>query len=161
MFWGNRASIPAASNVMTYVFLNRTYGAYTDAQIFWSTGGQTKSIAQASTYDMPANSSGRRELQPRDLDRPVCRVHGAHNFRNGLETAIPHGSMRGPFLSSSACHCKDGYDAILGDQYHIFAMKRDSVFAMFKKLCSCGISIVCTKGAPYRIIAPGKGEGAF
>jgi len=159
-FWGNRASIPAASNVMTYVFLNRTYGAYTDAQIFWSTGGQTKSIAQASTYDMPANSSGRVNFNLGTSTGQYAEFM-EHTISatvwNGNTTRVDAWAL--PIVIR--LHCKDGYDAILGDQYHIFAMKRDSVFAMFKNYVPAEFQSCATKGAPYRIIAPGKGEGAF
>src|SRR5207253_2536758 len=59
VFWGSLAGYPVATQVMTYVFLNRTNGAYADSQIFWTFGNQTKTIAQQSVFDMPANSSGR------------------------------------------------------------------------------------------------------
>jgi hypothetical protein len=159
-FWGNRASIPAASQVMTYVYLNRTYGAYTDAQVYWNTGGQTKTIAQQATFDMGANSSGRVTFnlgtstgQYTDFIEHTI----SSTVWNGNTTRVDGWAL--PTLIR--LHCKDGYDVILGDQYHIFAMKRDSVFALFKRNVPAEFQSCATKGAPYRIIAPGKGEGAF
>jgi hypothetical protein len=159
-FWGNRASIPAASQVMTYVYLNRTYGAYTDAQVFWSTGGQTKTIAQQATFDMGANSSGRVNFnlgtstgQYADFIEHTI----SSTVWNGNTTRVDGWGL--PILIR--LHCKDGYDVILGDQYHVFAMKRDSVFALFKRNVPVEFQSCATKGAPYRMIAPGKGEGSF
>jgi hypothetical protein len=159
-FWGNRASIPAASQVMTYVYLNRTYGAYTDAQVYWNTGGQTKTIAQQATFDMGANSSGRVNFnlgtstgQYADFIEHTI----SSSVWNGNTTRVDGWGL--PILIR--LHCKDGYDVILGDQYHIFAMKRDSVFALFKRSVPAEFQSCANNGSPYRIIAPGKGEGSF
>lgn len=159
-FWGNRATIPAATKVMTYVFLNRTNGAYTDAQVFWTTGGQTHSIAQQSTYDMDANSSGRVSF-----NLGTATGQYADFIEHTISTTVWNGNTTRvdgwglPILIR--LHCKDGYDAILGDQYHIFAMKRDSVFATFKNYVPAEFQSCANNGTPYRIIAPGKGEGSF
>lgn len=57
------SNIPAAENVMTFKFLDHTNGKYSDSQVFWSFKNngvdEVHSIADAPTYDMPANSSGR------------------------------------------------------------------------------------------------------
>ena len=61
-FWGNTAAIPAATQVMTFQFINATNGAYPDSQVFWAFSAktpsgqqinETHSIADAPTYDMP------------------------------------------------------------------------------------------------------------
>jgi hypothetical protein len=57
-FWDN-SNIPVATQVMTFKFLNRTNGKYPDSQVYWSFNGQVHTIADAPTFDMPANSSGR------------------------------------------------------------------------------------------------------
>src|SRR5262245_4357483 len=61
-FW-DTAPIPVATNVMTFVFLNRTNGKYQDSEVYWSfksgTISEIHSIADQPTYDMPANNSGR------------------------------------------------------------------------------------------------------
>jgi len=61
-FW-DTSNIPPAKNVMTFKFLNRTNGKFKDSEVFWSfkngTVSETHSIAEAPTYDMPANNSGR------------------------------------------------------------------------------------------------------
>jgi trimeric autotransporter adhesin len=48
---------------MMFKFLNRTNGVYPDNQVWWSVKINgvtiTHSIAEQSTFDMPANSSGR------------------------------------------------------------------------------------------------------
>ena len=159
-FWGNRASIPAATQVMTYEYLNRTYGAYPDAQVYWSTGGQTKTIAQQPTYDMGVNSSGKVTFnlgtstgQYTDFIEHTI----SSTVWNGNTTRVDGWAL--PIMIR--LHCKDGYDVILGDQYHIFAMKRDSVFALFKRNVPAEFQSCAINGTPYRIIAPGKGEGSF
>ena len=61
-FW-DTSNIPAAKNVMTFKFLNRTNGKYADSEVYWSfkngSISETHSIADQPTYDMPANASGR------------------------------------------------------------------------------------------------------
>jgi hypothetical protein len=163
-FWGDRSKIPAAKNVMTYVFLNRTYGKFTDEQMFWKFGNMAvRSIAEAPYYDMEANSSGR-----------VYCYAGASNskYNDFMEHTISSTTWNGNttrvdgFVLPCAIrlHCKDGYDVILGEQYHMFTMSRDSLWKAYQEDVPVEFD-TCARwdsdGTPYRIIAPGKGEGVF
>ena len=81
-FWGNTAALPAATNVMIFSFVNQTNGKYPDSQLFWSfsykntagtTVSETHSFADAPTYDMPANQSGRMYFYIAQIGRASCR----------------------------------------------------------------------------------------
>jgi len=161
-FWGDTSAIPKANNVMTYVFLNRTNGAFADSQVFWTFNGTTKTIAQQSTYDMPANSSGRVTFHlgtanSRYTDFIEHTINGNPVVWNGNTTRVDAWAL--PI--AIWLHCGDGYNAILGEEYHIFYMNRDSVFSAFKNSVPVEFIHCATNGAPYKIIAPGKGDGGF
>jgi hypothetical protein len=163
-FWGDRSKIPTATNVMTYVFLNRTYGKFTDAQMFWKFGSMAvRSFAEAPYYDMEANSSGR-----------VYCYAGASNskYNDFMEHTISATAWNGNTTRVDAfvlpcairLHCKDGYDEILGEEYHVFAMGRDSLWQAYREAVPVEFDS-CARwdadGTPLRIVAPGKGEGVF
>jgi hypothetical protein len=163
-FWGDRSKIPAAKNVMTYVFLNRTYGKFTDEQMFWKFGNMAvHSFAEAPYYDMEANSSGR-----------VYCYAGASNskYNDFMEHTISSTTWNGNttrvdgFVLPCAIrlHCKDGYDEMLGEEYHVFTMSRDSLWKAYQDAVPVEFDSCArwnTDGTPLRIIAPGKGEGVF
>ncbi|MBW8889081.1 MAG: hypothetical protein JF616_15110 [Fibrobacteres bacterium] len=160
IFWGDPAAYPAATNVMTYVFLNRTNGKYTDDQVFWSFGNQTHSVAEQPFIDMPANSSGRvnfhletatgkyadfieHTISPTVWNGNTTRVDGF-----GIPIAI-------------RLICGDGTDQMLGEKYDVFYKGRDAFFKAYKNAVPAEFYPTAETGAPYRIIAPGKGDGGF
>ena len=111
-FWGDRSKIPAAKKVMTYVFLNRTCGRFTDEEMFWKFGDMpVRSFAEAPYYDMEANSSGR-----------VYCYAGASNskYNDFMEHTISSTTWNGNTTRVDAfvlpcairLHCGDGYDVI-------------------------------------------------
>jgi len=163
-FWGDRSKIPAAKNVMTYVFLNRTYGKFTDEQMFWKFGDRPiHSFAEAPYYDMEANSSG----------RVYCYAGASDSkYNDFMEHTISSTTWNGNttrvdgFVLPCAIrlHCKDGYDVMLGEEYHMFAMSRDSLWKAYLDAVPVEFDSCArwnTDGTPYRIVAPGKGEGVF
>jgi hypothetical protein len=163
-FWGDRSKIPVAKNVMTYVFLNRTYGKFTDEQMFWKFGNMAvRSFVDAPYYDMEANSSGR-----------VYCYAGASNskYNDFMEHTISSTTWNGNttrvdgFVLPCAIrlHCKDGYDEMLGEEYHMFTMSRDSLWKAYQDAVPVEFDSCArwnSDGTPFRIIAPGKGEGMF
>jgi hypothetical protein len=159
-FWGDITKIPKATQVLTYVFLNRTNGKYTDDQIFWTFNNITKTIAQQSTYDMPANSSGRvtfhlgtANSQYWDfMEHTISATRWYGNTTRVDGWALP---------LAIRLHCSDGYDAMLGEVYHVFTMDRDTIFADYKRSVPAEFVHCADKGYPYRMIAPGKGDGGF
>jgi hypothetical protein len=163
-FWGDRSKIPKATKVLTYVFLNRTNGKFTDAQMFWKFGNQASgNFADNAYYDMPANSSGR-----------VYVYAGSSNsqYNDFMEHTISATAWYGNTTRVDAfvlpiairLHCKDGYDEMLGEEYHVFFMGRDSLWKAYKEAVPVEFD-TCARyasdGTPLRIIAPGKGEGVF
>ena len=48
-FW-DRSNIPTPQNVMIYKFLNRTYGKYSDSQVYWSFNGVTHYHRRTKLY---------------------------------------------------------------------------------------------------------------
>jgi hypothetical protein len=159
-FWGDIAKIPKATQVLTYVFLNRTNGKYTDDQVFWTFNNTTKTIAQQSTYDMPANSSGRVTFHlgtsnSQYWDFMEHTIQGTMWYGNTTRVD----GWRLPL--AIRLHCADGYDAMLGDLYRVFTANRDSVFADFKRSVPTEFVHCADKGYPYAIVAPGKGDGGF
>lgn len=160
IFWGKPADYPAAKNVMTYVFLNRTNGKYTDDQIYWTFAGQTKTIAQQSVFDMGANSSGRVTFH---LESPTGK------YWDFMEHTISATNWYGNTTRVDAYGlpiairllCGDGTDAKLGESYEVFYMGRDNFFKKYKEAVPAEFYPTVDNGAPYRIIAPGKGDGGF
>lgn len=159
-FWGKPAEYPAAANVMTYVFLNRTNGKYADNQIYWTFNGQTRTIADQKTLDMPANSSGRVTFH---LESPTGK------YWDFMEHTISPTAWYGNTTRVDAYGlplairliCGDGTDAKLGETYDAFYMGRDKFFAAYKAAVPEEFQHNADNGAPYRILAPGKGDGGF
>ncbi len=160
VFWGNPATYPVAKNVMTYVFLNRTNGKYADDKIFWSFGNQTKTIAEQSSIDMPANSSGRVNFH---LDSPTGK------YSDFIEHTISPTAWNGNTTRVDGYGlpvairliCGDGTDELLGEKYDIFYKGRDAFFKTYKDEVPAEFYPTADNGAPFRIIAPGKGDGGF
>ncbi len=159
-FWGKVSDYPVAKNVMTYVFLNRTNGKYADNQIFWTFSGQTKTIADQKIFDMPANSSGRVTFH---LETATGK------YWDFMEHTITPGNWYGNTTRVDAYGipmairliCDDGHDVKLGENYETFYMGREKFFEYYKASVPAEFQHTAVNGAPYRILAPGKGDGGF
>jgi Beta-1,3-glucanase len=169
-FWDS-SNVPPAKNVMTFKFLNRTNGKYADSEVYWSfkhgTISETHSIAERSTYDMPANASGRMYFYLCGATDATCasdptkskyydfieHTIGARQY-NGNTTRVDAFGLK----IAMRLHCSDGFDVAVGEDYRTFQEDRgvtfqsfiDSVPAEFKPLAQPPF-------APYRIVEPGAG----
>lgn len=169
-FW-DAGVIPAAKNVMTFVFLNRTNGRYQDSEVYWSFTNagatQTHSIAQQSTYDMPANNSGRMYFYLCAAGDSTCAANPTKSkYFDFIEHTIGPAQYNGNTTRVDAfglkiamrLHCADGYDVAVGEDYATFQEDRavtfqkfiDAVPPEFKPLAQPPF-------APYRIVQPGAG----
>jgi hypothetical protein len=169
-FW-DAGTIPAANNVMTFVFLNRTNGQYQDGDVYWSFTNagstETHSIAQQPTYDMPANSSGRMYFYLCATGDSTCAANPTKSkYFDFIEHTIGPAQYNGNTTRVDAfglkiamrLHCADGYDVAVGENYATFQEDRavtfqkfiDAVPPEFKPLAQPPF-------APYRIVQPGAG----
>lgn len=159
-FWGKPSDYPAAKNVMTYAFLNRTNGKYADSQIFWTFGGQTKTIADQKTFDMEPNSSGRVTFHLESATGKYSdfmeHTISATNWYGNTTRVDAYGLPMAIRLI-----CDDGTDVKLGESYEAFYMGREKFFQFYKASVPEEFQHTADNGAPYRIIAPGKGDGGF
>ena len=170
-FW-DTGPIPAATNVMTFVFLNRTNGKYSDAEVYWSfkngSISELHSIADQATYDMPANSSGRMYFYLCAQGDATCASDPTKSkYYDFIEHTIGATQYNGNTTRVDAfgikiamrLHCMDGYDVAVGEDYETFQEDRavtfqkfiDSVPDAFKPLAQAPY-------APYRIVQPGTGS---
>jgi hypothetical protein len=170
-FW-NTGPIPAAKNVMTFVFLNRTNGKYADAEVYWSfkngTISELHSVADQPTYDMPANNSGRMYFYLCAKGDATCASDPTKSkYYDFIEHTIGATQYNGNTTRVDAfgikiamrLHCTDGYDVAVGEDYETFQEDRavtfqkfvDAVPAEFKPLAQ-------PPNAPYRIVQPGAGS---
>lgn len=164
VFWGKLSDYPAAKNVMTYVFLNRTNGKYADNQIYWTFSGQTKTIAEQHIFDMPANSSGRVTFHLENVNgkywdfmEHTITATGANTNWYGNTTRVDAYGL--PMAIRLVCD--DGHDVNLGESYEVFYMGREKFFQYYKASVPAEFQHTADNGAPYRILAPGKGDGGF
>jgi hypothetical protein len=169
-FW-DASDIPAAHNVMTFKFLNRTNGKYKDTEVFWSfksgTISETHSIAEQSTYDMPANNSGRMYFYLCGAGDATCAADPTTSrYYDFIEHTIGAAQYNGNTTRVDAfglkiamkLHCADGYEIAVGEDSDTFLEDRavtfqkfiDAVPAEFKPLAQPPF-------APYRIVEPGAG----
>jgi len=160
-FWGDTASIPPANNVLMFKFLNRTNGQYPDSQIYWSFNGQTHSIAEQSTFDMPANSAGRMYFY---LGSPTSQYNDFIEFTigpavfNGNTTRVDWFGVK----LAMRLHATDGYDVSVGEDLATFQESRDATFQKFINEVPSQFDTLAQSQAPFRIPAPGKmGETTF
>lgn len=171
-FW-DTGNIPAATNVMTFKFLNRTNGKFADSEVHWQfqsgSISETHSIAEAPTYDMPANSSGRMYFYICARGAPMnCTGDPTQSkYFDFIEHTIGPAQYNGNTTRVDAfglklamrLHCADGYDAAVGESYETFLEDRavtfqrfiDEVPAEFQHLAQAPF-------APYRIVEPGAGN---
>jgi hypothetical protein len=159
-FW-DVSNIPPAKNVMTFKFLNRTNGKYPDSQVFWSitlnSVKETHSIAEAPTYDMPVNASGRMYFY---LGAPDSKYYdfiehtiGATQY-NGNTTRVDAFGIK----IAMRLHCADGFEATVGEDYETFQEDRAVTFQKFIAEVPAEFQHLAQQEAPYRIIEPGAGE---
>ena len=163
------SDIPAAKNVMTFKFLNRTNGKYADSEVYWSfkngSISETHSIAAQPTYDMPANNSGRMYFYLCAASDTTCATDPTKSkYYDFIEHTIGATQYNGNTTRVDAfgikiamrLHCADGFDVAVGEDYETFAEDRavtfqkflDAVPAAFKPLAQA-------PNAPYRIVQPG------
>ena len=159
-FW-DTANIPVAHNVMTFKFLNRTNGKYPDSQVYWSFNGQTHSIAEQPTFDMPANSAGRMYFY---LGSPTSQYNDFIEFTigpavfNGNTTRVDWFGVK----LAMRLHAADGYDAAVGEDLTTFQEDRAVTFQKFINEVPAEFKHLAQIQAPFRIPAPGKmGETDF
>jgi hypothetical protein len=154
-FWGNTSAIPAATHVLEFSIVNQTNGQYPDSEVFWSFGGQTKSIAQQNYIDMPANSSGRMYFYLGTANGPyfdfIEFTVGASSInidttrvdRFGLKTAL-------------LLHGHDGSNQEIGENYATFQESRTATFQRFENSVPTEFKELATDDAPYGIPSPGN-----
>jgi hypothetical protein len=160
-FWGDTGDIPAAKNVMTFKFLNRTNGKYKDSEVFWSFKqngvDEVHSIAEMPTYDMPVSVSGRMYFY---LGAPDSKYYdfiehtiGDKQY-NGNTTRVDAFGLK----IAMRLHCADGYDVAVGDAYDLFHEDRAVTFQRFIDEVPEEFKHLAQIQAPYRIVEPGAGE---
>jgi Beta-1,3-glucanase len=165
-FWGDTTTIPTATNVMTFKFINRSNPPVPDRNVYWSfksgTIDELHSIAEQNTYDMPANSSGRMyfyvvsdppdpagsDANPRNSKYYDFIEHtiGATQY-NGNTTRVDRWGLK----IAMRMHCADGYDIAVGEDCGIFAMTRQRVFDTFVAEVPTEFKGHGTINAPYGI----------
>jgi hypothetical protein len=154
-FWGNLSAIPAAHNVLEFSIVNQTNGQYPDSQVFWSFGGQTKSIAQQPYIDMPANSSGRMYFY---LGTPNGPYFDFIEFTVGAASINIDTTRVDRFGLKLALllHAHNGSEQEVGENYATFQESRSATFARFENSVPAEFKELATDDAPYGIPAPGN-----
>ncbi len=171
-FW-DTSNIPAAKNVMTFKFLNRTNGKFTDSQVFWSfkngTISETHSIAEAPTYDMPANNSGRMYFYLCAAGDPTnCTGDPTKSkYYDFIEHTIGAAQYNGNTTRVDAfglkiamrLHSASGDDLTVGEDYETFLEDRAATFQKFLNEVPTEFQeLAQAPNAPYRIVQPGAGQ---
>ena len=171
-FWGDTSNIPAATQVMTFKFLNRTNGKYGDAEVYWrfknGTVNELHSIADAPTYDMPANSSGRMYFYLCASGDTACASDPTQSkYYDFIEHTIGPTTYNGNTTRVDAfglkiamrLHCADGFDKAVGEDHATFAEDRTATFQRFTDAVPDAFK--SSVQSPYRIVQPGAaGFGA-
>ena len=169
-FW-DAGSIPAAQNVLTFVFLNRTNGKYKDPEVYWQfksgSINELHSIADQGTYDMPANSSGRMYFYLCAAGDTTCAGDPSKSpYFDFIEFTIGAAQFNGNTTRVDAfgikiamrLHCADGYDVAVGENYATFAEDRAVTFQSFINAVPSEFQgLAQPPHAPYRIVQPGAG----
>jgi hypothetical protein len=169
-FW-DAPAIPPATQVLTFVFLNRTGGKFTDGEVFWSfRSGATSelhSIAEAPTYDMPANASGRLYLYLCGAADGCSGDPSKSPYYDFIEFTIGPAQFNGNTTRVDAfglklamrLHCADGFDRAVGDSYALFQEDRAATFQRFLDEVPAEFQhLAQAPFAPYRIVEPGAGQ---
>ncbi len=167
-FW-DTSNIPAAKNVLMFKFLNRTNGKYQDAEVYWSfkngNVNETHAIADAPTYDMPANASGRMYFYLCAAGDAACASDPTKSkYYDFIEFTIGATQYNGNTTRVDAfgikiatrLHCKDGFDVAVGENYATFAEDRAVTFQKFIDEVPPAFQVLAQPPyAPYRIVQPG------
>lgn len=161
-FW-NAGAIPQANNVMTFKFLNRTNGKYRDDQVFWSVriGGveQVHSLAEQSTFDMPANSAGRMYFYLGHVGKTDTDYYDFIEYTisptrfNGNTTRVDAFGIK----LAMRLRCAGGFEATVGETLGVFAEDRSATFQRFKDAVPNEFKALAEMKAPFRILNPGWG----
>jgi hypothetical protein len=154
-FWGDTASIPAATHVLEVKVINQTNGQYPDSQVYWSFGGQEQSIAAQPYIDMPANSAGRMYFY---LGSPSSSYYDFIEFTVGTSSINVDTTRVDRFGLKLALllHGHDGSDQEVGDNYATFQESRAATFQRFANSVPAEFKELATDQAPYGIPAPGN-----
>jgi hypothetical protein len=167
-FWGDPTTIPPAQNALMFKFLNRTNGKFTDGEVYWSfkSGAinETHSIAEQSTYDMPANNSGRMYFYVCGAANGCTGDPTKSQYYDFIEFTIGAAQYNGNTTRVDAfglkianrLHCADGFDGAFGEDYETFAEDRTVTFQKFLSEAPAEFQ-PCAQPphAPYRIVEPG------
>ena len=174
-FWGNTAVLPAATQVMTFSFVNQTNGKYPDSQVFWSFQGKTNtgvqvnethSIADAPTYDMPAIQSARMYFYIAPSAASIAQNNTSYydfiEFNIGRSSTTQPWNFNGDTTRVDAfglktairLNCQDGTDVQRGEDYGTFLEDRAITFAKYLQEVPTEF-VGTTQYAPYRITEPG------
>ena len=154
-FWGDTAAIPAATHVLELSIVNQTNGQYPDSQVFWSFGGQTKSIAQQPYIDMAANSSGRMYFYLGTPNGPYydfIEFTVGTTFINVDTTRVDRFGLKLAML----LHGHDGSNQQVGENYPTFQESRTATFNRFQSSVPTEFKELATDQAPYGIPSPGN-----
>jgi F5/8 type C domain/Beta-1,3-glucanase/Putative Ig domain len=154
-FWGDTSAIPAATHVLEFSIVNQTNGQYPDSQVYWSFGGQTKSIAQQPYIDMPANSSGRMYFY---LGTPNGPYYDFIEFTVGASSINVDTTRVDRFGLKLAMllHGHDGSNQEIGENYATFQESRSATFTRFENFVPTQFKELATDDAPYGIPSPGN-----
>jgi hypothetical protein len=167
-FW-ETGDIPAAKNVMVFKFLNRTGGKFADSEVYWrfehDTIHELHSIAELSTYDMPANSSGRMYFFLCAAGDATCQSDPSKSdYYDFIEHTIGADQYNGNTTRVDAfglkiamrLHCADGFERTVGEDEATFAESREATFAAFLADAPAEFAASAQPPfAPYRIVQPG------
>jgi hypothetical protein len=159
---------------MTFKFINRTNGKFPDSQVYWSfksgTIDELHPLSELSTYDMPANASGRMYFYivttPPDPAGSAAAPRTS-KYNDFIEHTIGATSYNGNTTRVDAwalkiamrMHCADGYDVAVGEDYATFAETREQTFARFiAEVPPEFAHLAQPPFAPYRIARPESGN---
>jgi hypothetical protein len=154
-FWGNTKKIPAAHNVLELAIRNRTNGRFPNSKVYWSFGGQEKSIAQQPYIDMPVNSAGRMYFY---LGSPGGPYNDFIEFTVGTDSINVDTTRVDRFGLKLALllHGHDGSNQEVGEDYATFRESRAATFRRFRKAMPPAFKELATVDAPYGIPSPGN-----
>jgi hypothetical protein len=171
-FWGDPATVPKATQVMTYRFLNRTNGKYADKDIHWKLEGlvlgshtqriptQTGTLADRPTLDLPLHHGGRVTFhlgsangEYSDFIEQTADHLGWHGNTTRVDAYVLPLAMR--------LICEDR-DELLGEKYEVFYLGREKFFQRYQATVPVEFRGLADASAKrMRITAPGKGDTLF
>ncbi|CAM2155199.1 Beta-1,3-glucanase [Pararobbsia alpina] len=175
-FWGDTTTIPAATQVMRFVFLNKTNGKYPDSQVFWQITGtnasgqpvnEFHSIADEPTYDSPGINSTRIYFYLAPNQASATQTNTSYydfiEFNLGRSSSTDPWNFNGDTTRVDAfgvklairLQCSDGTDVARGEDYGTFLEDRSVTFAKYLAEVPAEFQSTGTQNAPYRIVEPG------